>query len=266
MGILLVVAFNFLFQGAQTRPVFATLKYTVQDIITLIDSDHLSEQTVDTVGYKLDWVKIVLQQLSMVENMPWCTEIISTLHCVRGHLTEMATGQAPLFEPTNYGNVGWPAFQIPKESLEGLLEMQFSILRIAQPIGVSVRTVRNRMSQYGLSIRDMYSSIDNDNLDQEVLAILQSFLNTGYKHMIGYLKSAGVRVTKNRVGEAMRRDPVGSAWALTFCLQTIWQRNYNIANPNALWHIGGHHKLVRWGLALSYKCASLYHQAPQRPV
>ena len=32
----------------------------------------------------------------------------------------------------------------------------------------------------------MYSSIDNDNLDAEVLATLQNFPNTGYKHiMIG---------------------------------------------------------------------------------
>ena len=43
----------------------------------------------DTVGYKLDWVKIVLQQLSVVETMPRCTEIVSTLDCVRGHLTEV---------------------------------------------------------------------------------------------------------------------------------------------------------------------------------
>ena len=44
MGILSVITFNFLFQGAQTRPVFAILKHTFQGIISLIDSDHLSEQ------------------------------------------------------------------------------------------------------------------------------------------------------------------------------------------------------------------------------
>ena len=88
--------------------------------------------------------------------MPRCAEILSTLDCVGGHLTEMATGQAPLFETTNYGNVGQPDFEIPKESLEGVMKMQFSIPGIAQLVGVSVRTVQNRMSQDGLSIRDVY--------------------------------------------------------------------------------------------------------------
>ena len=54
MGILSVIAFNFLFQGSQTRPVFTILKHTVSEIIALIDGDHLSEQIVDTVGYKPD--------------------------------------------------------------------------------------------------------------------------------------------------------------------------------------------------------------------
>ena len=38
-------------------------------------------------------------------------------------------------------------------------------------------------------------------------------------------------------------DPVGTAlrWRRTFC----W-RKYNVRCPNALWHIDGKHKMIRW--------------------
>lgn len=224
------------------------MKHTVEDIIALIDTDHLSVQTVDAVEYKIDWIKTVLHQLSIVENVPQCAEIVSKLETAKRNLIEISAaqhGQFLLFERSNNRSRGRPAFQIPKESLEGLLEMQFSIPTIAHMVGVSVRTIRNRMSQYELSVKDFYSAIGDDDLDQVIIAILHNFPNTGYKQMIGYLKSDGVRVTEYRVREAMRRvDPVG-VLDRSLSLRTLRRRKYNVACPNALWHIDGHHKIIR---------------------
>ena len=55
------------------------------------------------------------------------------------------------------GRVGRPAFLIPQEQLQCLIEFRFSVPQIAQLLGVSVRTVRHRMSVAGLSIRSTYS-------------------------------------------------------------------------------------------------------------
>jgi len=40
-------------------------------------------------------------------------------------------------------------------------------------------------------------------------------------------------------------DPVGTAlqWRGNIC-----RRKYNVRCPNALWHIDGNHKMIRWGL------------------
>jgi hypothetical protein len=91
----------------------------------------------------------------------------------------------------------------------------------------------------------------------------------GQSMLAGRLRAMGVRVTRERIREAVRRsDPLNTAlrWhGLTA------RRPYSVPGPNSLWHIGmffslsykdtlyqlltllsfsvdGHHKLIRWGL------------------
>ena len=51
------------------------------------------------------------------------------------------------------GTVGRPAFEIPRDQLQYLIENRFSVSQIAQLLGVSVSTVRRRMTSYNFSIR-----------------------------------------------------------------------------------------------------------------
>ena len=51
------------------------------------------------------------------------------------------------------GSAGRPPFHIPPSQLIALLESGFTIPKIADLIGVSVRTIGRRMSACGLSIR-----------------------------------------------------------------------------------------------------------------
>ncbi|KAJ7580486.1 hypothetical protein C8J56DRAFT_732946, partial [Mycena floridula] len=32
--------------------------------------------------------------------------------------------------------------------------------------------------------------------------------------------------------------------------QTIRRRKYSVKRPNSLWHLDGHHKLIRWGIVI----------------
>ena len=70
------------------------------------------------------------------------------------------------------------------------------------------------------------------------------FPTCGNKQMFGHLQSRGVRVTQLRITESQRRvDPEGSVIRR---LKTINRRQYHVSGPGAVWHMDGHHKLIRY--------------------
>lgn len=44
-----------------------------------------------------------------------------------------------------------------------------------------------------------------------------------------------------------RVDPIGRTLRRH---NTIRRRQYKVRRPNALWHIDGHHKLIRWAIVV----------------
>ena len=125
-----------------------------------------------------------------------------------------------------------------------MLEAQFSVPRIAIILGVSIRTVRRRMSDYNLTVRMFYANISDEELDRIVAEIQQQFPTCGNRQMQGHLLSRGIRVQQHRVRESQRRvDPAGSIMRR---LRIIHRRRYHVNGPQALWHIDGNHKLIRY--------------------
>lgn len=62
--------------------------------------------------------------------------------------------------------------------------------------------------------------------------------------MIGHLRSNGIRVPRCRVRASIHRvDPVNTAIRRRL---TVRRRVYYAEGPNSVWHIDGHHKLIRW--------------------
>ena len=138
---------------------------------------------------------------------------------------------------------GRPKFDISKEQLEHLLDLHFSCPKIAYLLGVSLRTVRRRMTEYGLSVSALYSEISDRELDRLVDDIRGSFPNCGYRMMDGHLRQRGIRVTQARIRDSMHRvDPQGVLqWR-----EAVQRRKYRVSSPLALWHIDGNHKLIRY--------------------
>ena len=140
-------------------------------------------------------------------------------------------------------DVGRPRFEVLREQLVYLIEHGFSCVQISEMVGVSLRTVRRRMSEYGLSIRQTYSLVEDDELIQLLRSHLENFPTCGYRLADGWLRQKGYRIQESRIREAMRRiDPLGvaSRW-----LTTIQRRKYTVCGPQALWHLDGNHKLIR---------------------
>lgn len=153
---------------------------------------------------------------------------------------EMSPAQACLVLD---GAVGRPSFQIPPSQLQFLIDSRFSVPQIAQLMNVSVSTVRRRMLAYNMSIRATYSTISDEELDRIVSEMQEQFPNWGNRQMYGYLISQNIRIQFSRVRESQSRvDPDGS---ILRRLSTLRRRTYSVRGPQHLWHVDGHHKLIR---------------------
>ena len=71
---------------------------------------------------------------------------------------------------------------------------------------------------------------------------------TGQVSRMGYLHSLRTRVQRKRIRNSMARiDPANSAlrWGAA-----VYRRRYQVSWANSLWHLDGHHSLIRWCLVI----------------
>ena len=144
--------------------------------------------------------------------------------------------------------VGRPKFEIAKEFLENLRVLGCTWMQIARMLQVSRWTIRRRVVEYGLHC-GRWSDISDYQLDTIIRGYTSRHgVTTGQSYIIGYVRSLGYLVQRDRVRAAINRvDPENTAlrWAVV-----ITRRVYSVPWPNSLWHIDGHHSLIRWGFVI----------------
>ena len=106
--------------------------------------------------------------------------------------------------------------------------------------------VNRRLSIYGLSILQTYSTLTDGELDAATLQLISQYPNCGYRRMIGLLRGIGINVQQSRVRESMRRSDPQGILICALQLTPISRRTYNVSSPLALWHLDGNHKLIRY--------------------
>ena len=148
-------------------------------------------------------------------------------------------------ETFHTGDRGRPAYNISKEQLESLMEQEFSLTDIASLMGVSERTVHRRCREYGLKCSERFSQISDEGLDTILKQQKEIFPNMGHRMMCGVLRHLGHHLQRQRVLDSMKRvDPIGNL-ARSLLLNVAPRRSYSVFSPQALWHLDGHHKLIR---------------------
>eukprot|EP00794_Sanderia_malayensis_P002134 gene2134-2422_t len=141
---------------------------------------------------------------------------------------------------------GRPSFILTKPQLEFYLEHNFSVPTISKILSVSESTIKRRLKKHNLSISETYSDVNDDELDREVKELISKNPNCGYRRMHGLLSSISIKVSKRRVRQSMHRvDPEGIPMR-ALQLTTISRRRYKVPRILSLWHLDGHHKLIRW--------------------
>lgn len=225
---------------------------TIQEICRILRQSSAMDCDVrDSVIFRLDSLRHLVVRCVDVANVP--REVILNLQRVVSILSNDFQDSHLHVDQDRYqaGRIftqdrGRPSYNIPREQLELFIEHGFNTSDMATMLGVSVRTVQRRLSEYSLSITDRYADISNEALDNHVMEVFQMFPNCGYRRMLAFLETKGLRVQEKRVRESMHRvDPEG-VLLRTLELQTTHRRGYNVYSPRALFHIDGNHKLIRW--------------------
>lgn len=146
------------------------------------------------------------------------------------------------------GRRGRPRKAINETYLRNALasDRMISIAELARMLGVSRQLVYRYMKTYG--IKREYSEITDGQLDAILRAFRQHRPTAGLQYIMGFMRKCGLRVQRITVKQSIRRvDGVGQT--LRRCM-VVKRRYYRVARPNALWHMDGHHKLIRWGFVI----------------
>ena len=144
--------------------------------------------------------------------------------------------------------IGRPKILISVPALSLFRREGFSFIDIARIMGVSTKTIQRRRSELNIPDDLTYSNISDLELDNLLRTIRLQQPSSGQQMLMGALRSLGFRIHRERLRDSLHRiDTFGmlNRWA-----QIIPRRTYNVASPNSLWHIDGHHKLIRWKLII----------------
>ena len=220
------------------------------DVLSQLESYNDVFNQFDNTTFRLDWFLGVLERFSVtkLEDEVVIDRLIAQLQQVKAIVAQLDNDIIMGYSPKKVysGCRGRPSFDIPKEQIELFLEYNFSLPQISEMLGVSLSTVTRRLKDYGLSVTQTYSTISNTELDEITQQLVSEFPNCGYKRMIGFLRARGINVQQIRVREAMKRSDPEGVLLRSLQLTPISRRVYNVISPLALWHLDGHHKLIRY--------------------
>lgn len=194
----------------------------------------------------------VLQDEQYYDTIHAIQHYVSTLRSISSTISqeendEIVSYRAPFVERHS---VGRPPLDISEEQLEFLVREDFTLRRMAGCMGTSVSTIRRRLGEFALQVRETFSNINDANLDNLIRGVRSRFPRVGYRQMRAILRSEyGLRVQRERVRLSLRRvDPAGASirWS-----EVHVRRKYNVYGANALWHIDTHHSLIRWRFVIA---------------
>ena len=236
-------------------------EYTVIALDDVAESilQHIREGFGDSTRQRqeelLELSRQALEYIVLMEALfPVCQELVQAL---RQLVDQIETYLEEYYVPSARGR---PRIQARQEQLEYLLDSGFKIALI---FGCNVHTIERRMREYQIS-PNRYAVITDDELDNLVGEITRASPLTGEKTVNGKLRCQGIYLQRWRIRESLHRvDPMRIEFRKR---RVLHRRFYSVKSPNSLWHLDGHHKLIRWRIVVhggidSYNILITYLQA-----
>ena len=207
---------------------------------TIIEQRHLgNNDVIEGLLLKADRiVRWVLGVSPFVEG----DDLLHSVIAIREALSDL------LEDSYHQARRGRPTLPVEESHIKFYVEYNFTVAQIADMFGCSKRTIERRMQQYGIRVRERYSTINDHDLNELVLTLTYNNPNLGERSLDGILRSSGIIVQRRRIRDALWSvDPEGVLLRLR---RSLHRREYNVEGPNSLWHADGYHKLVRWKIVI----------------
>ena len=138
---------------------------------------------------------------------------------------------------------GRPRLDLSINDIKALRAMNYSWTKIASLLNISRSTLYRRLQENNITTND-FLSLSDATLDAIVHSIKCDHPNHGEVMLQGYLRSVGIKVRRQDLRDSIHRvDNDSTQQRRSY---TIQRRVYSADHPNSVWHIDGHHKLIRW--------------------
>ena len=213
-------------------------------------SHNLNEATKDHLVLRLESLLGIIEEILSFENLNNHDILLSLRRQITAEINIFDDVHQPCAIPavyashvTNMGNLGRPSIRINVDYVELLHGAGYTLTDIACALQISRTTLWRRLQEAGITLNG-YSNISDAELDIIVRCYQESNPNCGQALLSGYLCSRGIFVQRRRIRESVCRiDPLRQRvrWS-----PAITRRVYQVPGANSLWHIDGHHSLVRW--------------------
>ena len=136
---------------------------------------------------------------------------------------------------------GRPMLDIQMDDIKALRRLNYKWKKIAKILGVSRATLYRRLKECGDS---NYTRLTNEQLDEIIRGIKQNHPNDGEILIQGHLCSRDIQIPRQALRESIHR--IDSSGVAERRRSAVKRRIYSVPYPNFVWHIDGHHKLIRW--------------------
>ena len=157
------------------------------------------------------------------------------------------------FERT--GRRGRPRKRINEAFLRDVTDPRRNIYlsKLAPKLKISRNVLQREIRLLGVD--NGFSNIPDNELDRVIRDFLQQKEHTtGSGYVIGHVRRKGIRVQRHRIRASINRvDRLGRTMRRIERDKTS-RRSYYVSQPNALWHMDGHHKLIAWGIVIHGCC------------
>lgn len=217
----------------------AVVESIVSRLQCAVDTTHQLLQRVDNGATVRDLSTLYQELLAILER--WENRGRHISHCCSVMSIRNCRGTSSIAD-TAHMSAGRPRIDINVEQLECLRSLGFTWSIIAVMLSVSRTTIWRLCREHGVC-NQRYTDISDGDLDEIMRDLVASYPNSGLTILIGHLRRLGVHVQRERACLSMIRvDPINVSMRR---MRVIRRRTYSVPGPNALWHIDGHHSLIR---------------------
>ena len=108
---------------------------------------------------------------------------------------------------------------------------------------ISPATLYRRLAEAGISTNDC-TQLSDSGIDHIILSIKHDHPNDGEVLIQGHLERMGIRIPRQAMRDSIHC--VDHQNVASRCHSVTRRRVYSVPFPNSVWHIDGHHKVVRW--------------------